>query len=71
MIVTVSAICCTLTQNVAGNEHRLPSAGQASHQGADLVNPGRVEAVGWLIQDQQVRVFEQRCGDGKALFHAK
>src|SRR4029453_11088493 len=59
------------TQNVAGYEHRLPPADHAAHHGADLLSTGRVEAVGRLVEDQQLRVFQQRCGDGKALLHAK
>ncbi len=60
-----------LSENVAGDEHRLSPAGKAPHHAADLVNAGRVEAIGRLVEDQQVRIFEQRCGYRKALFHAK
>src|SRR5687768_10808417 len=60
-----------LSENVAGDEHRLSPASEVLHHGADLVNAGRVETIGRLVEDQQVRVFEQRRGYRKALFHAK
>ena len=38
---------------------------------AHLVDALRVEAVGRLVEDQQVRVAEQRGGDAEALLHAE
>ena len=57
MIVTVSAICCTSLENVAGDKHRLAPPGQVPQHRADLVNASRVKPIGRLVEDQQVRGF--------------
>ena len=45
--------------------------GEVAHELADLADAGRVEAVGGLVEDQDVRVAEQRLRDAEALAHAE
>jgi len=35
------------------------------------MNAAGVQAVGWFVKDQQIRILEQGCGYRKALFHAE
>ena len=59
-------------KQVGGDEHstvKLP--GQGLYEGADLVDAGRVEAVGGLIQDQDGRASYERPGKPEPLLHAE
>ena len=49
----------------------LAFAGEAAQQLADLADAGGVEAVGRLVEDEQLRIAEQRLGDAEALAHAE
>ena len=60
-----------LAQDVAGDQDRLAPVGEAAHRRPDLVDARRVESVGRLVEDQQVRVLEQGRGDGEPLLHAE
>ena len=46
-----------LSEDVAGDEH-LSFPWPGSTHRADLVNAGWIEAIGRLVEDQQVRIFE-------------
>ena len=46
-----------------------PSAACSRSSPRSQVMPGRVQAVGRLVEDQHLRVAEQRGGDGQALAH--
>ena len=59
-------------EQMARNEHR--RARRLRHgcnQAAHFLNACRIEAVGWLIQDQQARSAQQRRRDAQPLFHAQ
>ena len=58
-----------LREDVAGDEHRAALGPEAPQQTSDLDDPGRVQAVGRLIEDQQRGVLEQRGGDAEPLLH--
>ena len=60
-----------LGQDVAGDQDGAALVGQPAHRAADLVDPGRVQAVGRLVEDQQLRFLEQGGGDGQPLLHAQ
>jgi hypothetical protein len=59
-----------LGQYVAGDQHRAPVCRLLPHQTAQPGDPGRVEPVVRLVEDQDLRVAEQRGGDRQALTHA-
>jgi hypothetical protein len=54
---------------VAAQEHRRPAAGEAAQQSAQIPRAGRVEAVGRLVEDQQLGTAEQRGRRPQALPH--
>jgi hypothetical protein len=56
---------------VRRDEDRAPVGGEAAHQLADPADALRVEAVRGLVQDQRVRIAEQRRRDAEALSHAE
>ncbi len=49
----------------------LPAAASAAHQVAHLDDARRIEAVGWLVQHQQVGVLQQRHRHAQTLLHAE
>ena len=57
-------------EQVAGHEHGAALAGQAAQQAAQPVDALGVEPVGGLVQDQGLRVAEQRGGQCEPLPHA-
>ena len=59
-----------LGQDVAGDHHRAPVCRLLAHQTAQPDDPGRVQAVVRLVEDQDLRVAEQGCGDRQPLTHA-
>ena len=60
-----------LGQEVAGDEHRPALVGQAADQAAQPVDALGVEAVGRLVEDQDLGVAEQGGGQPEALAHAE
>ncbi len=55
-------------QDVAGHEDRHALlAGQFEQELADLHDPGRVQAVGRFIEEQQAGVVQQRLGQSQSL----
>ena len=55
-------------QQVAGHEDRHALlAGQCDQQLTNLHHAGRVEAVGGLVEDHQLRVVQQRAGETQPL----
>ena len=56
-----------LGQDVAGDQHRAPVCRLLAHQTAQPDDPGRVQAVVRLVEDQDLRVAEQGCGDRQPL----
>ena len=60
-----------LAHQVRGEEHRAALGGELLEQVADPLDPLGVEAVGRLVEDQDLRVGEQRRGDPEPLAHAE
>ncbi len=58
-----------LREDVARDEHGPTLGAEAPQEVAHLHDPGGVEAVGGLIEDQQRGILEQRRGDAEALLH--
>ena len=58
-----------LGQQVRGHEHRPTLRGQALHERADPEDALRVEAVDRLVEQQDLRVAEQRAGQAEPLLH--
>ena len=57
-----------LAEDVARHEHRdAVLGGQLPDQLPDLDHPGRVEAVGGLVEHEQFRPGQQRPGEGETL----
>src|SRR6185312_17449312 len=59
------------SKQMAGEEYcHASTPGQVSNQSTHIVNSGRVESIGWLIVQQQIRIAEQRLRDSEPLLHA-
>ena len=58
-----------LAEEVAGEQYGDPPLGEASDELAHLVHLLWVQAVGGLIEDEQLRPAEERLGDAEALAH--
>ena len=58
-----------LRQHVGGDDDRAIAAGEPADQPAHLVHAGRIEPVDRLVEDQQLRVAQQRARDPQALLH--
>ena len=58
-----------LAEEVARDEHRLAGRGEVAEGVAHGHDPGRVEPVGRLVEEEQPGVIEQRSGDPQSLFH--
>jgi hypothetical protein len=56
---------------VAGDEDRTAPLGDPAEQGAKPANARGVEAVGGLVEDEQLGVAEQRHRQAKPLAHAE
>ena len=56
---------------MAGHQHGGAVGGQVADQVPDLAGALRVEAVGRLVEDQQVTRHQQGVGDGEPLPHAE
>src|SRR6266536_4587109 len=60
-----------LVEQVRGEEYGAALGDEAADHAAELVDAGRVEAVGGLVQDQQLGVGEQGAGGAEALAHSE
>src|SRR5262245_51674444 len=60
-----------LAEHVAGHDDGAALAGQAAQQPAEPGDAGRVEAVGRLVEEEDLRVAEERRGQAEALAHAE
>ncbi len=59
-----------LGQQVAREHHRDPLVGQPPDQQAHVPHAARIEAGGRLVEQQQLRIAQQRGGDSEPLAHA-
>ena len=71
MTPTRSADLLDLAHQVAGEHDRALALAERTDEPAHVGHPGGVEAVGGLVEDQQLGVLEQRGGDAEALLHAQ
>ena len=69
MITTWSTVCCDLGEHVARDEDRLALGREAAHEVAQPAHALRVEPVRGLVEDQQLRVAEQRAREAEPLPH--
>ena len=70
MTTTSSTDCATSASRWLDTSTARPCAGLVAQQPAHPADPGRVEPVGGLVEDQHLRVAEQRGGDRQPLAHA-
>src|SRR5260221_8953466 len=54
---------------MTGDEDAHAVAGETAEQLPDLADAGGVEAVGWLVEDEQLRPSEESLGDAETLAH--
>ena len=60
-----------LAEEMGGHEDRNTElVSDAADEGEHVITPGRIEAVGRLIEEEQARVVHQRLGEFHALLHA-
>ncbi len=59
-----------LREQVAGHQHGAAARRLGAEEVAHPADAGRIEPVGGLVQDEHLRVAQQRCGDGEALAHS-
>ena len=71
MIVTASQICWISARMWLDKHDRRTGRDQVAHEVAHLPDAGRVQAVGRLVEDQQLRRLQQGGSDGEALLHAE
>ena len=71
MIPTTSARTCTSASRWLETNTVLPRGGEAPQRLAHRHDAGRVEAVRGLVEQEQLRVAEQRAGDPEPLLHAQ
>ena len=60
-----------LVQQVRGQQDGAAAVGVVAEQVAHPPDAGRVEAVGRLVEDEDLGVAEQRVGDAQPLPHAE
>ena len=58
-----------LVEQVGGEQDGAASVGVVTQQSPHPADPGRVEAVGRLVEDQHLRLADQRGRDAEALPH--
>src|SRR5207244_10821054 len=58
-----------LRQLVARHEHGAPFVAQLAQEAPDLPDPGGVEAVGRLVEDEHGRILQQHPREPEALTH--
>ena len=71
MITSRSAIDLDLAQQVRGQQHGAAAVGEVAQQVAHPADALGVEAVGRLVEDQDLGVAEQRVRDPEPLAHAQ
>ena len=59
-----------IAQEVAGEDDRLASTGQCQDEVFDFATPQRIQARGGFVEDDQIRVVDQRLSDADAALHA-
>ena len=69
MISTWSTVCATSASTWLEIEHRPPVGGERAQEVAQPAHALRVEPVGRLVEDQQLRVAEQRRREPEPLPH--
>ena len=60
-----------LAQQVARHQHRPLALAEVDDELAHVDHALRIEAVGWFVEDQDVRLFDQRRRDPQPLLHAQ
>ncbi|HEY2936782.1 MAG TPA: hypothetical protein VGJ25_09280 [Gaiellaceae bacterium] len=60
-----------LVEQVGGEDDRAPFLDEPADHEAELLHAGRVQPVHRLVEDQQLRIAEQRPGDAQALAHTE
>ena len=60
-----------LGQQVGGEQHGAAAVGEVAQQAPHPAHAFRIEAVGGLVEDQDLGVAEQRVGEAEALAHAE
>ena len=60
-----------LGEDVARDEHGPPFVSQPTQQMTDLPHPGRVQAVRRFVEDQELRILEDRRSERQPLLHAE
>jgi hypothetical protein len=56
---------------VARHEDRAAPVGEVAEVGAQPADAVRVQAVGWLVEQKDLRVTEERSGQHQPLTHAE
>jgi hypothetical protein len=56
---------------MAAHEERRATISQAPHQLTHLDDPGRIETIGRLIEEQELGVGQECCRDAEALLHTE
>jgi hypothetical protein len=59
-----------LRQDVAGDDERLALLGEIEQHLAHFDARLGIEPVGRLVEDEHLRIVQERAGDGHALLHA-
>ena len=67
----MSAGLLDFRKEMAGQQNGHAGTRQRSDERPDLVRAGRVERIGWLVEDEHFRIFEQRAGQAEPLLHTK
>jgi len=60
-----------LGELVRGDDHRPPVPAEVTQELPDFHDPGRVEPIRGLVEDEELGVGEERRGDPEALLHAQ
>ena len=68
-MTTLSTVWATSARMWLETRTVRPSLGQAAQQGTEPVDAFRVEAVGGLVEDEDLRVAHERGGEGESLAH--
>ena len=58
-----------LAEHVRGHDHGGALRGDAGNEIAHGDDPGRVQAVGWLVEEEDIRLCEKSCGHPEPLAH--
>src|SRR3546814_2791137 len=59
------------SEDVRAEQDRDAASAEVADGLPDLADPSRVESVRGLVEDQQIRLLDQRRGDRQALLHAQ